>query len=93
MIAAFVTSIIDAIEKNEFTMIRQKTQHHSNVKRVCGSLIARCKALRIFELIIALMISSVVFAEQSAKELVTAGCEKDYPPFCIVHSDGNADGF
>ncbi len=34
---------------------------------------------------------SAVAAEQAA--VVQAGCEVEYPPFCIVHQDGRADGF
>ncbi len=28
-----------------------------------------------------------------AAEVITSGCEIDYPPFCIVHPDGRVDGF
>jgi two-component system sensor histidine kinase EvgS len=32
-------------------------------------------------------------AQEEAKAPLRSGCEVDYPPFCIVHEDGQADGF
>ncbi len=32
-------------------------------------------------------------APESAAPPLRSGCEVDYPPFCIVHEDGRADGF
>ncbi|MFN2369969.1 MAG: transporter substrate-binding domain-containing protein [Candidatus Krumholzibacteriia bacterium] len=32
-------------------------------------------------------------AEQAAGPALRSGCEIDYPPFCVVHPDGSADGF
>jgi PAS domain S-box-containing protein len=34
-----------------------------------------------------------VHAADAAGPAVLSGCEIDYPPFCIVHEDGRADGF
>ncbi|MBD3425155.1 MAG: transporter substrate-binding domain-containing protein, partial [Candidatus Latescibacteria bacterium] len=42
--------------------------------------------------IASLLLSAVVFAQESTVP-VRSGCEVDYPPFCIVHEDGQADGF
>jgi len=33
------------------------------------------------------------YAEETRAPPVSSGCEIDYPPFCIVHEDGRADGF
>ncbi|MEW6406114.1 MAG: transporter substrate-binding domain-containing protein, partial [Chloroflexota bacterium] len=33
------------------------------------------------------------FADEMTALAVRSGCEIDYPPFCIIHNDGRADGF
>ena len=33
------------------------------------------------------------FSDEMTALTVSSGCEIDYPPFCIVHEDGRADGF
>lgn len=32
-------------------------------------------------------------AQEEPPEHILSGCEVDYPPFCLVHDDGRADGF
>jgi len=32
-------------------------------------------------------------AQETLPQHILAGCEIDYPPFCLVHADGRADGF
>lgn len=49
-------------------------------------------ALRLGFAIVASGFSSTRAAEPATPPLLS-GCERDYPPFCIVHEDGRADGF
>jgi PAS domain S-box-containing protein len=39
------------------------------------------------------LLQSGGYAAENPELTVSAGCEVDYPPFCIVHSDGRSDGF
>ncbi|HEO71854.1 MAG TPA: transporter substrate-binding domain-containing protein, partial [Candidatus Hydrogenedentes bacterium] len=39
------------------------------------------------------MVAFGMCSSPSAETPVLSGCEVDYPPFCIVHEDGRADGF
>ncbi|KAF1081419.1 MAG: Sensory box histidine kinase [Candidatus Rifleibacterium amylolyticum] len=52
--------------------------------------------LLLFLLVFVLNLHAVVDAATTAAGNTThllSGCEQDYPPFCMVHSDGHADGF
>jgi len=52
--------------------------------------------LLLFLLVFVLNLHAVVDAATTAAGNSThllSGCEQDYPPFCMVHSDGHADGF
>lgn len=60
----------------------------------------RCNQLAIFRVLgraagAALLLLVVLpgTAARAGDTIVSAGCEYDYPPFCIVRPDGQADGF
>ncbi len=49
---------------------------------------------RILAAVLALWLSVTAgAAQEAAGPPLRSGCEVDYPPFCIVHEDGRADGF
>ncbi len=54
---------------------------------------ARTVGVSVLLLACAICLGSMVYAQTSAIPLIKSGCEVDYPPFCIVHEDGRADGF
>ena len=64
---------------------------------VCASrgaaLGIRVSILCALSLMVGLLCPFGVYAGETSKPPVRSGCEVDYPPFCIVHEDGRADGF
>ncbi|MEW5825565.1 MAG: transporter substrate-binding domain-containing protein [Candidatus Bipolaricaulota bacterium] len=44
-------------------------------------------------LLCVLSLGAAAVAQSDPLTPISSGCEVDYPPFCIVHEDGTADGF
>lgn len=57
------------------------------------SLISRITAHIYFVTVAWLLWGYAAVAQDTTSSLIRSGCEVDYPPFCIVHEDGRADGF
>ena len=56
----------------------------------------RTKLLALCSLLFIILLTVSICAQEMlsiASEPILSGCEQDYPPFCIVHPDGRADGF
>ncbi|MBS3763027.1 MAG: transporter substrate-binding domain-containing protein, partial [Planctomycetes bacterium] len=49
--------------------------------------------LCVLSVMVALFCPFGVYAGETSGPPLSSGCEIDYPPFCIVHEDGRADGF
>lgn len=53
----------------------------------------KTRRIALLLLSIASLVGGVAQAQEAALPQIESGCEIDYPPFCIVHEDGLADGF
>jgi ABC-type amino acid transport substrate-binding protein len=59
------------------------------------SYIDRCRGARPAFCLAALAAAALcaLGAHANSAERILSGCEVDYPPFCLVKEDGQADGF